>query len=35
MESQAPDRTNMWVMRILAIAGAAVTLIAVYQFFLR
>lgn len=35
METKSPDRINMWVLRMLAIAGAAVSLIALYQFFLR
>lgn len=35
MESQSPDRINMWVLLMLAIAGAAVSLIALYQFFLK
>jgi hypothetical protein len=35
MESQSPDRINMWVWRMLAIVGAAVSLIALYRYFLQ
>ena len=35
MESQAPDRINMWVWRMLAIVGAVASLIALYRYFLR